>query len=293
MGGPGGTGADHPSAKVVKIMMRFEKHIDVQNSEVTAVQLLAESTELSKQAIKKAMTMGAVWLTRRSNTQRIRRAVKSLKPGDRLHLYYDEAVLSQQPRAAELLADEGAFSVWNKPGGMLSQGSKWGDHCAINRWVEKNTEPQRDAFVVHRLDRAAKGLMIIAHKKKVAAYFSDLFQKREIEKAYEAIVHGKFPEALDLDSPVDGKQAISRAKRIEYNADSDQSLVYVSIETGRKHQIRRHLSGAGHPIVGDRLYAGKHELVNVDLCLVSCRLAFVSPVDQEKKTYTLQSGLAI
>ena len=273
--------------------MKFEKHIEIDSSDKTAVDILRESTELTKQHIKQTMTKGAVWLTRRQATQRIRRADKVLKSGDTLHIYYDEEVLAQQPKDAVLVFDEGPYSIWYKPYGMLSQGSKWGDHCTMNRWAEKNLQPQRSAFIVHRLDRAATGLMIIAHQKKIAAYFSGLFQQRQVEKKYQAIVHGKFPEYIKLDSEIDNKPALSHARSLKYDAAINQSLVTVSIETGRKHQIRRHLSEAGFPIVGDRLYGDAEGQHDKDLCLTSCYLSFISPVDGTKKTYTLPESLLL
>lgn len=267
--------------------MKFEQHIEVNGRDAAAADILKEVTELSKQAIKRAMTQGAVWLTREQTTQRIRRADKTLKIGDSLHIYYDDEVLSKQPANALLIADEGDYSIWVKPYGMLCQGSKWGDHCTINRWVEKNHTPQRPAFIVHRLDRAATGLIIIAHAKKVAAYFSKLFERREIIKRYHAIVHGEFPDAQIFDKEIEGKQAISRGKKLDYFASVNQSLIEVSIETGRKHQIRRHLSEAGFPIVGDRLYGNVDGNTGANLALMSCYLSFVSPEDMLKKTYEL------
>jgi tRNA pseudouridine32 synthase/23S rRNA pseudouridine746 synthase len=271
--------------------MKFEKHIEIDSTDKTAVDILGESTELTKQVIKQVMTKGAVWLTRKQGTQRVRRADKELKPGDTLHLYYDEDVLEQKSDKAVLISDEGAYSIWVKPYGMLSQGSKWGDHCTINRWVEKNLQPQRSAFIVHRLDRAATGLIIIAHQKKIAAYFAKLFQDRDIEKKYQAIVHGEFPEYKKLDSDIGDKHALSHVRSLKYDAEIDQSLVEVSIETGRKHQIRRHLSEAGFPIVGDRLYGLATDKGGRDLCLASCYLSFISPVDEAEKTYILPDSL--
>jgi len=272
--------------------MKFEQHFKIESSDKTAVDALEQSTELTRQAIKQAMTKGAVWLTRNKSTQRIRRADKPLKPGDELHLYFDSNILEVEPQAATLLADEDVYSIWNKPYGMLCQGSKWGDHCTINRWAERNLEPQRSAFIVHRLDRAATGLIIIAHKKSVAAYFSNLFQQREIEKKYQAIVEGQLPDSLKLNSDIEKKPALSYVKAIRYNAETNQSLVEVTIETGRKHQIRRHLSEAGFPIVGDRLY-GQGNKNSSDLCLVSCYLSFDSPVDGTTKNYKLPEHLRL
>lgn len=272
--------------------MKFEKHLEIDSTDKTAVDILGESTELTKQAIKQAMSKGAVWLTRHNSTRRIRRADKPLKPGDNLHIYFDQTILVQQPDEAILIADEGLYSIWHKPYGMLCQGSKWGDHYTINRWVEKNLKPQRLAFVVHRLDRAATGLIIIAHQKKIAAYFSNLFQCREMEKTYQAIVEGKFPDVLKLDSDIESKPALSQAKVIAYNPTTNQSLIDVVIETGRKHQIRRHLSEAGFPIIGDRLY-GQGNKDTSDLCLTSSYLSFISPSDGVKKNYHLPDNLQL
>lgn len=267
--------------------MKFEKHIEIKESETTAVDILSNQTELSRQLIKQAMNKGAVWLSRNKSTQRIRRADKFLKLGDVLHIYYDEDVLQQAVEDAVLIADENEYSIWRKPCGMLSQGSKWSDHCTINRWVERNLQPQRSAFIVHRLDRAATGLIIIAHKKKVAAYFSDLFQQRRIVKKYQAIVRGNIPESLEINTSIDNKPAVSHVRQIKYNAELNESLVEVEIETGRKHQIRRHLSEAGFPIIGDRLYGENQGRNTRDLCLTSCYLSFVYPHDAELKVYSL------
>ena len=124
-------------------------------------------------------------------------------------------ILGLQVDAAVLIADEGDYSVWYKPYGMLSQGSKWGDHCTINRWVEQNHPPQRPAFIVNRLDRAAQGLMLIAHTKSSASALSDLFEKRAINKKYTALVSGSFPEELILDSAVDEKHAVSYCQPVD------------------------------------------------------------------------------
>ena len=275
---------------MIETSSRFEKHIDITSGDTTAVDWLTDNTSLSKQRIKQTMNKGAVWLTRGKSTNRIRRATKKLLQGDSLHLYYDEKVLATVPPEAILIADEGAYSVWYKPAGMLSQGSKWGDHCAINRWSEKHLKPERPAFVVHRLDRAATGLIIIAHEKKVAALISSLFHEREVEKHYRVIVHGKFPNhEMKLENDIDGKQAISHAQRLDYDPEKNLSLLDVSIETGRKHQIRIHLSEAGFPVVGDRLYGNKDDKEDLQLTAVS--LGFLCPVEKRRRQFLLPDGL--
>ncbi len=269
---------------------RFETHITVADSEMTAVDLLAAETELSKQTIKKIMLKGAVWLTIGKKTQRIRRAKRSLKPGQVLHLYYDKTVLEQIPAEPELVADFGRYSIWNKPCGLLSQGSLWGDHCTVTRWSEQHLKPERSAFVVHRLDRDANGLIILAHEKQAAARLSALFQSRDIDKRYRVWVEGEFP-AESAESPVrveqtlDGRDAVSYFTRIDFDPDKQRSLLDVRIETGRKHQIRRHVSGLGFPVVGDRLYGATQLTEN--LLLTAYYLAFDCPFSGEKRSFDL------
>jgi len=252
--------------------------------------LLHTASGLAKQRIKFAMSQGAVWLTRGLNTRRLRRAKRALREGDELHLYYDSGILAETPAAPTLIADVGDYSVWDKPCGLRSQGSKWGDHCTVARWAERHLEPERTAFTVHRLDRAANGLILVAHSKSAAAALSALFRSRKVEKRYVAWVSGDFPgqpDPLRIDQPIDGKQAASEFVFLEGRADPEQSLLDVRIETGRKHQIRRHLADIGHPVVGDRLY-GTAEANDVDLQLTAYLLAFRCPVSGEKVEYRLR-----
>ncbi len=258
----------------------IEAHEVVTNADRYAPAILSDATRLSRERIKTAMQRGAVWLTRDGHTQRLRRAKRSLKVGDELHLYYNLAVLSETPAQPTLIADNDAYSVWAKPRGTRSQGSKWGDHCTLVRWAEQHLTPERSGFTVHRLDRAACGLMLVAHSKAIAAALAEKFRNREVEKHYLALVAGEFPptpEPLKIDQPIDGKPALSRCHRLRVDPQLRFSLVRIEIETGRKHQIRRHLAACDHAILGDRLY-GHGASDGLDLQLVASRLAFTCPV---------------
>ena len=104
-------------------------------------------------------------------------------------------------------------------------------------------------------------------------------------------MHGDFstqPDPLRVDQPIDGKPAVSEITCLGFDADSNQSLLDVRIETGRKHQIRRHLADLGFPVVGDRLY-GSGEADGVDLQLTAWLLAFRCPVSGEKVEYRLET----
>ena len=271
----------------------IEKHFDIKQDDVTAVDIISSETTLSKNIIKQTMAKGAVWITRSKHTQRLRRASRKLNEGDTLHLYYNPDVLATEPPEPILIADEKDYSVWFKPCGLLSQGSKWSDHCTITRWASQHLKPERSAFIVHRLDRAATGLILVAHTKKATTALTQLFQQRAIKKNYQAIVQGHFPESpkvLTIETPIDDKPAVSHIKLIGYSEERDCSLVNVDIETGRKHQIRKHLSSIGFPIVGDRLYSDEQGF-KTDLQLTAVSLSFTCPISNMPRRYNLDSQL--
>lgn len=268
-----------------------EFHLTIGDTEPSALECLAEHTPFSRQQLKLAMSKGALWITpagktnkednrqHSKHTRRLRRGKKALTCGDQLHLYYNEALLQQEPPSATLIEDTGTFSVWRKPYGMLSQGSKWSDHCTLTRWAEQHLTPERPAFLVHRLDRATSGLMVIAHSKSCARNLARAFEERQTDKRYQAIVEGEFPEhPVSCEEAIDDRAALSHFERIDYDTTRHLSLIDVRIETGRKHQIRRHLSQLGFPILGDRLHGNATE-DEVDLQLCAYRLSFPDPTD--------------
>jgi tRNA pseudouridine32 synthase/23S rRNA pseudouridine746 synthase len=265
-------------------IVRFELKIPVQQGSANAIDLLAESCELSRQQIKQAMSKGAVWLQKGKRTQRLRRATKTLNSGEVLRLYYDKRLLDQIPEAPELLKDFGSYSVWFKPPGMLAQGTEWGDHCSILRVSELAFDKPRQSFLVQRLDREAFGLMIIAHQQKAAAQLSTLFQQRKIEKHYEIEVDGDVQwQKLTVNSPLDGKHAVSHFAKRTYDADKNRTTLDVSIETGRMHQIRRHCASIGHPVSGDSRYGRKSQ---DGLQLKASSLQFDCPITHKKQIFS-------
>lgn len=258
------------------------------NCQRKASQLLATASGLSVATVKDAMQKGAVWLQRNGKRQRLRRSSKVLKPGDGLQLFYNPRILQQVIPEPELIEDAGDYSVWFKPYGVYCQGSRWGDFCSIDRWVEQyflQNNQQKPVFLVHRLDRATSGLLLLAHSKNAARLFSEAFAKGRMDKRYRALVKGDFghyQQWFDVDRAVDGKPAKSRFRVLQSGVDC--SLVEVQLLSGRKHQIRQHLSALDFPIRGDRLY-GDGEADGVDLQLQAVSLAFKCPVTGEAKAY--------
>lgn len=284
---------------MTEIQAAFTLDIPIVKPNISAINWLANHCDLSKQRLKDAMSKGAVWLklneSNNKHVKPIRRSSKVLPVGATLYLYYDGKVLTEEPKIPTLLCGEDTYSVWYKPHGMLSHGSKWGDHCSIIRWVEQHHQPQRPCFLIHRLDRAASGIIAIGHNKKSTAAICQLFEKRQIEKRYQAIVSGRFPEGeTEVNTPIDNKPARTIINVSEYHQLKDQSLVDITIETGRKHQIRRHLSSLGHPIIGDRQYNNASITeTSPDLQLRAYYLRFICPITQKNQSVTLNKDLLL
>jgi len=278
-------------------MSKFELHIPIKFKNSFAIDLISSQCDLSKSQIKQAIDKGCLWLTDKNKTKRVRKIKRSLPEHTELHFYYDEQVLNQKCPSATLLQDYQEYSIWYKPYGMLSQGSKWSDHCTISRWAEKHLTPQRSALIVHRLDRAATGLIILAHTRKAARALSALFEHHDIEKHYQIITHGKctIGETTKVDIDIDQRSAVSHFTGHAYDESANISLFDVKIESGRKHQIRKHASSMGFPVVGDRLHGDGHMTYPNDLNLQLCStsMKFQCPVSQQTIDITLPDNLRL
>ena len=126
----------------------------------------------------------------------------------------------------------------------------------------------RYVYPVHRLDRATIGVVLYALSSESASALAGMFYRREIEKTYYAVVRGWTAESGEIDSPLseEGKPEVPARTRFGRIGSAElpwpgsrfpasrYSLVRVVPETGRFHQIRRHLRRLNHPIVGDPVH---------------------------------------
>jgi len=254
-----------------------------------AADLLALRTGLSKGRIKDAMIKGAVWVKRKGSMKRLRKATTILSPHDHIEIHYDEKLLSIKPQEPRLVSDQGYYSVWFKPSGLMAQGTMFGDHCSLLRLAELHFQVQRQVFLVHRLDREADGIMIIAHSKESAARFSELFQKKLITKEYRIEVMGDMEKKEKkgiITLPLDGKEAVTEYEVISYDPQQNRTLVSAFIRTGRLHQIRRHFEMIGFPVMGDPKYGrGNKNKEGIKLTAVS--LKFLCPFSKQEVAFTI------
>lgn len=158
----------------------------------------------------------------------------------------------------------------------------------LKTYLAKESENSLFLGVVHRLDQPVEGLLIFGKNAKATAKLSKQLQENQLVKTYLAVVHGKVNEGSWQRSDYlmkDGqtkmakissiakegyKKAILAYQCIDYDQEQNFSLVEISIETGRFHQIRAQMAYAGYPLVGDRKYGveelGEWKDVSVALC---------------------------
>ena len=172
------------------------------------------------------------------------------------------------PAPLEVIYQDEALLVVDKPAGLLSVPGR-GDgrqDCLASR--AQQVVP--DALIVHRLDMATSGLLVLARGAAMQRHVSQLFHDRQIHKQYEAVLHGLMPEdegEVDLPLVTDwprrpkqmvcherGKPSRTLFKVLARDAAQDQTRVALEPITGRSHQLRVHMLALGHPIVGDPLY---------------------------------------
>lgn len=254
---------------------------------------LLKLTKLPEKDLDEAAHKGAVWIQRqgKGKTLRIRSLNERVLPQDIIQLFYDPKVLRLPAvEHLEALYENEHYGIWIKPAGVVPQGSQSGDHASVLRFVEKNKK--KEVFLVHRLDRETLGLMIVAYHSKAAALLSELFQKNKISKEYEAIVLGEMKkgETQTISASLDDKEAVTHVQVVDVK--NGQSLIKVRIETGRLHQIRRHLDFIGHPIMGDPKY-GKGNKNKEGLKLVASTLSFEDPWLKKRQEFTLGQSLSI
>tara|TARA_B110000116_G_C16601930_1_gene475390 strand:+ start:60 stop:755 length:696 start_codon:yes stop_codon:yes gene_type:complete len=207
----------------------------------------------------------------------------------------------------DIMYQDDDFIVLNKASGILSVPGRLPEHqdCLQNR-VQRVLPT---ATIVHRLDMATSGLMIMALNKPAHVAISRQFEQRKTKKTYLARVFGLIAlneGSVDLPLICDwpnrpkqkvdhenGKQSLTHYRVInrnqnhsDYGNEQTSTLVELTPVTGRSHQLRVHMLALGHPILGDRLYASKEALAMKNrLQLHALNLSFFHPSTEQAMTF--------
>jgi RluA family pseudouridine synthase len=206
--------------------------------------------------------------------------------------------------------------VVDKPAGLLSVGVRGRDQPSALAAVREALRPEREraprVSVIHRLDREASGLLLFARSERAFAWLKQDLRTRRLERAYLAVVEGELGkpggaptrgtvqsflretprrvESIALErfrgsTPGPGSpKADARLATTHYRllaAGKGASLLEVTVESGRKHQVRVHLRELGHPVLGDRLY-GAARGGRGRLHLHAAKIAFAHPENGQR-----------
>lgn len=160
----------------------------------------------------------------------------------------------------DIIYEDETILVINKPAGVSVHPGKNVNKPSLIEGLKYYGEKNGfEPFLVHRLDRDTSGVMIIAKDRNTARELSELISSRNVEKKYIALVFGKASNMV-IEEPIDDQYAKTIVKPIKHfktylNGErTELSLLEVEIETGRKHQIRKHLALKEFPIVCDKDY---------------------------------------
>jgi 23S rRNA pseudouridine1911/1915/1917 synthase len=214
---------------------------------MTLQDFLSARLDVSRNRAKRLLDGRGVLVNRR----RVWMARHALRAGDVVEAH--AAPSAPQAIAPRLLHEDADFLVADKPPGVESTGPR-GLEGLLR---ERRDEPSLAA--AHRLDTDTSGCMLFARNAHALAAAVEAFRAGRVEKTYHAIVSGRLVTAgRTLAEPLDGQRAVTHIRTLA--AGPRASHLVVRIDTGRTHQIRRHLALLGHPILGDSHYAaGKRE----------------------------------
>ena len=195
--------------------------------------------------------------------------------GDKITLIFDNEDFSNlslkfgSANLADILYEDEHLIVVNKPEGMKTHGNT-ADELALQNHVAAAIN--QEVFVVHRLDQATSGAILFAKNQFVLPILGKMFEENKIHREYLALVKGHFSEnQFTIDRAIGqnrhdknkrilsakGQKAVTHVEIIK--KFTDKTLVKCTLDTGRTHQIRVHLSSLNHPIIGDALYGQKSQ----------------------------------
>ncbi|HRC57160.1 MAG TPA: RluA family pseudouridine synthase, partial [Kofleriaceae bacterium] len=252
--------------------------------------------DLSRRKARLVIDIGGVFVDR----ARVKVASRPVRAGQQIEVVLGGALeratpeLGRAARAADaerappyrLVFEDDAIVVVDKPAGLVTAPTPESDRGDLfDQLRRRGTGP---VFLVHRLDLPTSGLLVFARSEDANRVLGAAFARHDIEREYVAVAAGELSGARTIDRPIRGRRAVTHVTSSE--ALPGATKLCVRLETGRSHQIRLHLAGEGHPVLGDSQHGGetarRFPLPPPRLALHARVLGFAHPLTGEHVSFS-------
>lgn len=261
----------------------IEKHVVPSSSQMRLSDYAVAKFESlpSRKSVKKAIKRGLLLVN-----GEVSETGHWVKEGEILTVIADETVRPIYERSIEILFEDDHLAAVQKPADLPVSGNSF---RTLQNALSFNlvASSQKDALTVprpvHRLDRLTGGVILIAKTLSAAAHLGSQFENRTVVKTYLAWVSGTIETAMVFENPIEEKEAITGiepVRKLSHRRFAELTLVEAKPKTGRRNQIRIHLSDAGCPILGDMKFSGLKS--GKGLFLFAKKISFVHPFSNEK-----------
>jgi len=232
---------------------------------------------LSRRKARAVIDEGGVFVDK----TRVKVAGRTVRAGQVVEVNIGGAVeRSEPPPVPRIVFSDDHVIIADKPAGLVTAPTPESDRGDL---LDQLAHQFGEVYLVHRLDLPTSGLLVFARTRAANKVLGDAFKVHDVDREYRAVVAGAIA-AQTIDRPVDGKRAVTHVGVIEPLADA--TLVSARLETGRTHQIRVHLAGLGHPVLGDTHHGGERARTFVPRCprlaLHAAVLGFAHPATRER-----------
>ncbi len=211
-----------------------------------------------------------------------------LSAGDSISLKESGQVMEHLNRPLppiDLLWQDDRLLAINKPAGLaMHPAAEVDENLAdiASAWLEKKANYPVRAYPVNRLDRGTSGVVLLATSSSNAGILGRQVKEEGLDKVYLTVVEGILEGEGEINQPLDGKESISRYRCLSVGENC--SFLQVEPVTGRTHQIRRHLSAIGHPVLGDKRYDAQPLATLPGIALHSFRTRLQHPTPETQLT---------
>ena len=232
---------------------------------------------LSRRKSRSVIDLGGVFVDR----TRVKVAGRLVRKGQVIEVNVGGALeRTAPPLAPRIVFSDPHVIVVDKPAGLVTAPTPESDRGDL---LDQLARQFGEVYLVHRLDLPTSGLLVFARTRDANKRLGDAFKVHDVDREYRAVVVGQVASQT-IDRPVDGKHAVTHVTVIAPLAGA--TLVAARLETGRTHQIRLHLAGLGHPLLGDHQHGGEASRTFVPraprLALHAGMLGFAHPSTGER-----------